>query len=171
MNPRPEKQGVWEVFRRYYLLPATLLWIGLLAVVLIVNRVDEPEDPAQGIQGLWDWSDSTIFEFQRVSLRFQADSFFMIHRFMNPQNPESRLPCSQPDYQQYASGKFSLDGDSLLRFDGNFTDYLFSRDTLKLCRDTGFRASTRMKLSGDTLCLKGEAFASGLCFTNVGGRE
>lgn len=167
MNDKPGKLPIWEGIRKYYLLPVTVLWLGGLVALLIINKVDNPIGPHQRIQGQWDWSDSTIFEFQKISLRFKADSFFMTHRFLDPRDLKSRLPCSQEDYQMYVSGNYFLEADSLLRFDGNYTDFLFSRDTLRLCRDTGFRTQARLEWKDDTLCLKGEAFARLICFSRA----
>jgi hypothetical protein len=171
MVDTPGKYPLWEVIRKYYLLPVILIWFGGLAAILIINKVDPPLDVQQEIQGQWDWNDSTIFEFQRISLRFDSDSFFMSQRFIDPRNPGHKLPCSQSDYQTYVSGRITLLADTVLDFEGNYTDFLFSRDTLRLCRDTGFRARTHLEWKQDTLCLRGEAFARLICFVRARAKE
>jgi hypothetical protein len=75
---------VWEGIRRFYILPAALLWVGVLVVFLVVNKVEVDSGGTGDIQGGWEWNDSTLFEFQKVSLRFSADSFFLTQRFLDP---------------------------------------------------------------------------------------
>jgi hypothetical protein len=104
------------------------------------------------IRGSWIWNDESIFEFQKIDFRFTSDSFFVAQRFINPAKPKEYMPCSQPDHQIYAMGRYSLKRDTL-RFKGDFTDARFSRDTLRLCRDTGFKGFSNFTLRRDSLCL------------------
>ena len=148
----------------------------LLALCLVagagifLRRFWRADPPASiGIRGSWAWSDSSIFEFQRIDFRFTTDSFFLAQRFIDPGKPRVFLPCSQPDHRIYAAGHFSLAGDSLI-FRGDFTDPRFSRDTLRLCRDTGFRGHSHFTLKKDTLCLTAPGNGKGVCLWKTGPR-
>ncbi len=112
--------------------------------------------------GNWVWDDGRIFEFEKINFRFTPDSFFLVQRYMDPEHPKHFMPCSQIDHQIYAAGPYFLSGDTL-RFRGNFTDSRFSRDTLRLCRDTGFNGLSNFTLESDSLCLKAGAFGKNFC--------
>ena len=85
-----------------------------------------------------------------------------MQRFMDPKKPNQFMPCSQMNHQIYAKGHYILSLDTL-RFKGDFTDSNFSRDTLRLCRDTGFKGYSNFTLSGDSLYLKAGPTQSMVC--------
>jgi|GEM_PF-5433331 len=117
---------------------------------------------ATAIRGSWSWNDSSIFEFQRIDFRFTADSFFLAQRFIDPRKPGVFMPCSQADHSIYAAGSYFLVRDTLA-FRGNFTDSRFSRDTLHLCRDTGFNAKSHYAFKDGSLCLTAPGIGKGVC--------
>jgi hypothetical protein len=124
---------------------------------------------APGIKGAWGWNDSSIFEFQKIDCRFTADSFFLAQRFFDPAKPQAKIPCALSDHEIHAAGRYVLAGDTL-RFKGDFTDSRFSRDTLRLCRDTGFKGSSHFSLRRDTLCLQAPGNGKGVCLVRVKSR-
>lgn len=159
----------WGWARDYLAIPGGLLLV-LIAGGSILKWT-KLRSVEHRVRGKWAWSDSTIFEFQRVRITFTPDSFFLSQRFMNPKDPKARMPCAGEDYQIHSAGRYEFTADSL-RFRGNFTDYRYMRDTLRLCRDTGFRGVSQYRLSGDTLCLKGpgSGLKSTVCMVRMGGK-
>jgi hypothetical protein len=137
--------------------------------LFIRSRVIRPEGDS-GLVGSWAWSDSSLFEFQRLDFRFTPDSFYMAQRYIDPANPRTFMPCSLPDHKIYAAGGYTLKGDTL-RFRGDFTDPHYSRDTLRLCRDTGFKGRTQIVVKGDTLCLRAGPAGKPVCLGRLSTRR
>jgi hypothetical protein len=168
VDENPGTGSIWGGFKKYYAIPVSLLCLGAFVVLIFNMKSGPPIESIQTIRGQWNWNDSSLFEFQKITLRFESDSFFMMHRFIDPKKPDARLPCAQTDYQMYTAGRYLLEGNDGLRFDGNYTDSLYSRDSLRLCRDTGFKGRSQITWKGNSLCLGGEGFARTVCFTKTG---
>lgn len=130
-----------------------LLALALGAGALLWKARKAAHDPAFRIRGSWAWSDSSIFEFQKIEFRFTADSFFLAQKFIDPRHPDAILACAQRDHWLHAAGPYVLAGDTL-RFKGSFTDGGYSRDTLRLCRDTGFKGRSHFVIRKDSLWLQ-----------------
>ncbi len=149
------------------LVPAGLcLAITIVLGVWAWHALGRGNRNAAAIRGRWGWTDASLFEFQKIDFRFSADSFFLAQRFFDPVKPGLFMPCSQADHEIHAAGRYFLSGDTLT-FKGDFTDPVFSRDTLRLCRDFGFRGASHFTLLRDSLCLRPPGSSKGVCLVRM----
>lgn len=153
------KKIAWEL----YGFPAFSLCILFFGGYILFQITELPRMRGK-MQGEWTWSDRSLFEFQKMALRFRADSFFLMHRNVNPKNLTPLHPCAETDGQIFIAGEFRLLPKDTLFFAGDYTTSRFSRDSILLCKDTGFKTWTQSEAKGDSLCFKGGFFPRGVCF-------